>query len=119
MIRDGKAYIISFIPDTSPCSGGGNSFLYIIDACTGARLAASQFLIGTVDNLIQIGIDAEGLPILVPPTGRAFTGTLHEPKIIRRPGTGLERLYMSDSTGVIEEQDVPAERRGVLFWRER
>jgi type IV pilus assembly protein PilY1 len=119
MIRDGKAYVISFIPDTSPCSGGGNSFLYIINACTGARLATSQFLTGTIDNLIQIGVDAEGLPILVPPTGRAFTGTLHEPKIIRRPGSGLERLYMSDSTGVIEEQDVPAERRGVLFWRER
>jgi Tfp pilus tip-associated adhesin PilY1 len=119
MIRDGKAYVISFIPDTSPCSGGGNSFLYIIDACSGARLSTSQFLIGTTDNLIQIGVDVNGLPILAPPTGRVFTGTLHEPKIIRRPGTGLERLYMSDSTGVIEEQDVPAERRGVLFWRER
>ncbi|MCP4629394.1 MAG: hypothetical protein GY850_38700 [bacterium] len=120
MIRDGKAYVISFIPDTSPCSGGGNSFLYIIDACTGARLATSQFEIGgTFDTLIQIGTDPDGEPIMAPPTGRAFTGTLHEPKIIGKPGTGLERLYMSDSTGVIEELDVPAERRGVLFWRER
>ena len=119
MIRDGKVYVISFISDSSHCSGGGNSFLYIMDACTGSRLTTSQFRGGSFEDLIQIGIDPDGNPIMAPPTGRAFTSTLHEPKIIRRPGTGLERLYMSDSTGVIEEVDVPAERRGVLFWHER
>ena len=118
-IRDARAYVISFIPDTSPCSGGGNSFLYLIDACTGGRLETGQFEIGTEKNLVQIGTDGEGEPIMAAPTGKAFVGTLHEPKIIRRPGTGLERLYMSASTGVVETEDVPAERRGVLYWMER
>jgi type IV pilus assembly protein PilY1 len=117
-IRDGKAYVISFSPDISPCSGGGNSFLYVIDACTGGRLESSQFQIAG-GNYIQIGTDVDGNPIMAPPTGKAFVGTLHEPKIIRRPGTGLERLYMSSSTGVVETEDVPAERRGVLYWLER
>ena len=120
-IRDGKAIVISFIPDTSPCSGGGNSFLYIMDACDGSRMPneRKQFNIGTTDDLIEIGTDVHGNPILAPPTGKRFVGTLHEPKIIRKPGTGDERLYMSSSTGVVETEDVPAERRGTLYWLER
>jgi type IV pilus assembly protein PilY1 len=119
-IRDGKAIVISFIPDTSPCSGGGNSFLYIMDACDGSRMPneRKQFKIGTTDDLIEIGTDVHGNPILAPPTGKRFVGTLHEPKIIRKPGTGDERLYMSSSTGVVETEDVPAERRGTLYWQE-
>jgi type IV pilus assembly protein PilY1 len=113
MIRDGKANINSFAPDISPCSGGGNSFQYVMDACDGSRLSKEQFRgiwvnIGTVDD-----------PILVPPTGKAYVGILHEPKIIRIPGTGLERFYMSASTGVVETEDLPAERRGTLYWQER
>ncbi len=119
LIRDGKAYVISFIPDTSPCSGGGNSFLYVLDACTGGRLEESQFEIGTGGNLIQIGTDAQGNPIMAAPTGKSFIGSLHEPKIVRLPATGKERLYMSSSTGVVEEEDVPAEKRGALYWLER
>ena len=120
-IRDGKAIVISFIPDTSPCSGGGNSFLYIIDACDGSRMPSErkQFKIGTTDDLIEIIDPDTGNPIRVPPTGKRFVGTLHEPKIIRKPGTGDERLYMSSSTGVVETEDVPAERRGTLYWLER
>jgi type IV pilus assembly protein PilY1 len=154
-IRDGKAYVISFIPDSSPCSGGGNSFLYVIDARTGGRVVVTsghygsldqygsgstlqgQFEIGVAANTVQVGTDAEGNPIYAPrntiqigtdaegkaimaaPTGKAFAGTLHEPKIIRRPGTGLERLYMSSSTGVVETEDLPWERRGLLYWLER
>jgi type IV pilus assembly protein PilY1 len=121
-IRDGKAIVISFIPNTSPCSGGGNSFLYIMDACDGSRMPIerSQFEIGTSGNTIQIGTDpVTGDPIMAPPTGKAFVGTLHEPKIIRKPGTGLERLYMSSSTGVVETEDLPAERRGTLYWQEQ
>ena len=127
-IRDGKAIVISFIPDTSPCSGGGNSFLYIIDACDGSRMPIdrSQFKIGTTGDLLPLVddlgnpiVDVHGNPILAPPTGKKFVGTLHEPKIIRKPGTGDERLYMSSSTGVVETEDVPAERRGTLYWLER
>jgi type IV pilus assembly protein PilY1 len=127
-IRDGKAIVISFIPDTSPCSGGGNSFLYIMDACDGSRMPIdrSQFKIGTTDDLLPLVddlgnpiVDVHGNPILAPPTGKKFVGTLHEPKIVRKPGTGDERLYMSSSTGVVETEDVPAERRGTLYWLER
>jgi hypothetical protein len=66
---------------------------------------------------VNIGTVAD--PILAPPTAKANIGILHEPKIIRKPGTGDERLYMSSSTGVVETEDVPAERRGTLYWLER
>ena len=127
-IRDGKAIVISFIPDTSPCSGGGTSFLYIMDACDGSRMPIdrSQFKIGTTGDLLPLVddlgnpiVDVHGNPIMAPPTGKKYVGTLHEPKIIRKPGTGDERLYMSSSTGVVETEDVPAERRGTLYWLER
>ena len=92
-----------------------------MDACDGSRMPEdySQFDIDTPGNTIQIGTDVNGDPIMAPPTGKAFVGTLHEPKIIRKPGTGLERLYMSASTGVVETEDLPAERRGMLYWQER
>lgn len=120
-IRDAKAFVISFIPDVSPCSGGGNSFLYIINACNGGRMAQAQFDLGNSDDMVLITDpdDPTGPPIPVPPTGKAYTGILHEPKIIRRPETGYERLYMSASTGVVEEEDVPAEIRGLIYWMER
>jgi type IV pilus assembly protein PilY1 len=136
-IRDGKAFVISFFPDSSPCSGGGNSWFYIIDACDGGRMPDSnaQWEIGVAEGQ-QTGVnDSSGNEIitkkntvvivedgnnkLAAPTGKLFKGTLHEPKIIRKPGTGLERLYMSSSTGVVETEDVPAERRGTLYWLER
>jgi type IV pilus assembly protein PilY1 len=113
MIRDGKAGVNSFAPDISPCSGGGNSFKYIMDACDGSRLSEEQF------QGIWVNIGTADDPILVPPTGKAYVGILHEAKIIRIPGTGLERYYMSSSTGVVETEDLPAERRGMLYWQER
>ncbi len=117
MIRDGRAFVISFTPNTSPCSGGGDSFLYILDACDGSRLDVAQFDIDDADDLIQIGTDAEGNPIMAAPTGKGFTGILHAPKVVRK-NDGTERLYMSASTGVIETEDVPEEFRGVTYWRE-
>ena len=95
--------------------------MYIMDACDGSRMPSDrkQFKIGTTDDLLEIIDPVTGNPIRVPPTGKRFVGTLHEPKIIRKPGTGDERLYMSSSTGVVETEDVPAERRGTLYWLER
>ena len=55
LIRDGRVFVVSFIPNSSPCSGGGDSFLYVIDAETGGRLDDAEFRIGTQDNLINIG----------------------------------------------------------------
>ncbi|RLC31069.1 MAG: hypothetical protein DRH32_04815, partial [Deltaproteobacteria bacterium] len=117
MIRDGRAFVISFTPNTSPCSGGGDSFLYIMDACDGSRLDVAQFDIDDADDMIQIGTDASGDPIMAAPTGKSFTGILHAPKVVRKDD-GTERLFMSASTGVIETEDVPEEYRGVTYWRE-
>ncbi|MCP3177383.1 PQQ-binding-like beta-propeller repeat protein [Desulfuromonas sp. KJ2020] len=116
LIRDGRVFVVSFVPNTSPCSGGGDSFLYVIDAESGGRLDDAQFRIGSPDNLINIGTVDD--PVYVAPTGKSFTGMLHMPKIIRL-GNGVERLYMSSSTGVIEEEDVDAERIGMSYWLER
>ena len=116
LIRDGRVFVVSFVPNTSPCSGGGDSFLYVIDAESGGRLDDAQFRIGSPDNLINIGTVDD--PVYVAPTGKSVTGMLHMPKIIRL-GNGVERLYMSSSTGVIEEEDVDAERIGMSYWLER
>ena len=49
IIRSGKAIIISSLPNTSPCSAGGESFLHEMDACTGGRIDTAQFDINNDD----------------------------------------------------------------------
>ena len=52
MIREAKAIFVSTIPNESPCSGGGDSMVYEMDACSGGRLAQPQFDMNS-DRLID------------------------------------------------------------------
>lgn len=117
LISDGRAFIVSFVPNSSPCSGGGDSFLYIMDACTGGRLDIAQFELGNDDdNLIDLDGDPSTTDDLVAPTGKLYTGMLHEPTFISKEG-GKDRIYISSTTGEILEEDIVAEPLGMIYWR--
>ena len=122
MIREGKAIVISSVPSTSPCSGGGNSMVHEINACTGERLHSAAFDInddGVIDEDDYINIPGIGD---VPPTGLSYPGVLHPPVVLRMPPTlGVpprELKVFSTSAGNTVTLMETAEKRGIIYWRE-
>jgi hypothetical protein len=123
IVRDRKLIYITFTPDTSPCSGGGNSIIHEVNACSGARLTSAQFditkdrLIDTND-LIDIGlVDGSGNPILVAPSGIRRSGMLHSPVFVRFPDRPVEMKIFSSSAGTTETVFETIEPRGMFYWR--
>ena len=127
-IRDGKAIIISIIPNTDACSGGGNSIVHEIDAATGGRLDTAQFDInddGVIDenDLVDAppGLtDENGDPILkIAPTGHQFTGILYPPVYLTMPDKEREMKLFSTSAGTTTTMFETAERKQMVYWRLR
>jgi Tfp pilus tip-associated adhesin PilY1 len=119
LVRDGTLIAISYIPSANMCGTGGNSWLWALDACAGARLTEPVFDVnddGVIDDqdMVNIGTDAD--PIMVPPTGVMFGGRLQPPAIIILDDN-REMLYMSSSKGEIELQLKKAAKLGMTFWR--
>jgi len=114
IIRSGKVFVVSFAPIGSLCTGGGDSFLYIIDACDGGRVDTAQFTLPSADDLIEITVD--GVTVRVAPTGKAFAGMLHEPTFVSMPGE-KDKAYISSTTGEIIEEDVEKDHVGEFYWR--
>ncbi len=112
----GKALVISTIPNYSPCSGGGNSFFYIMNAFAGGRLYTPQFLNTTVpEDMIEIVED--GQTVKVPMTGRMYEGQLHEGVFVSLDDKHM-RGYFSDSTGEVEDPLLKGFVLGMYYWRE-
>lgn len=121
IIRDGKAIVLSFIPDDSPCSGGGNSILHEIDAVDGSRLNSPAFDIngdGVIDDHDLLDLDGDGIGD-VAPTGKMFSGMLHTPVILDDPNNPRELKVFSSSAGSTEVIWETKEKDGVYYWRER
>jgi len=131
IIRDGKAIVLTLTPNSSPCSGGGNSIVHELDSATGGRLTEAQF---DVDNNTLIDdsdlvtprnpdntpmTDAEGNPLRVPPSGKEFTGILYPPVVLTMPDRQRELKLFSTSAGTTESMFERAERKAVYYWRIR
>jgi len=124
IIREGKAIVISFIPDDSPCSGGGASIVHEMSACSGGRVGKAVFDI-TGDRLVSeeedvITIEEDGEEIEVPPTGRMYDGMLHVPVVATDPDRSRDRelKIFSSSSGTTEILWERRERTGIRYWRE-
>ncbi len=122
LIREGRAIALSLIPTDSPCSGGGNSFLYEVDACTGGRLPFPLFDINyniAVDNQDRINIETGEISETgIPPSGRGFAGILNPPVIVGGPGETEIKLF-SSSSGAVETVTEVGEKKGIYYWIER
>jgi type IV pilus assembly protein PilY1 len=124
ILRDGILLFTSFIPNTSPCSGGGNSIVHIIDACTGGRLKMPFWDInkdGKIDtkDLVDCGLrDEDGIPIPLAPSGMEMPGLLHKPVLVRMPDNPVEIQIFSSSAGNIETVLKTAEPTGMFYWRQ-
>ncbi len=126
IIRDGKAIVISFIPEDSPCTGGGKSIIHEMDACDGSRMTKPVFDIdgnGYINDLdlIDVGItDTDGNAVLVPPTGIMKDGMLHTPVIVGDPNEKQDRemKIFSSSSGDTKILWEKKEKTGFYYWRE-
>jgi Tfp pilus tip-associated adhesin PilY1 len=120
IIRDGKAIVISFIPDDSPCSGGGSSIVHELDACSGGRTDSASFDInddGKIDSDDYIDIDGKK----VAPTGMMHDGMLHTPVIVEDPDKERKRemKIFSNSAGTTNIMWENKEETGLYYWYER
>ena len=125
MIRQGIAIVVSTIPSSSPCSSGGSSILYQLDACSGGRPDKPQFDLnndGEYDenDMYDVNGDddtgdgstggedktADNVTI----TGMIFDQLLFEPTELGN------RLYLNDSSGNINDVPVPEDPMGMSYW---
>ncbi len=122
-IRNYLAQAISFTPNSSPCSGGGNSFVYLMDACDGSRVDEAQFDInddGVIDENDYVTVTlSDGSTARVAPTARAYNGMLHIPVIMKMPDGLVDRLYFSTSAGNTVSMDIKGAGTQMLYWIER
>jgi len=124
MIRGGKAIFISFTPENSPCTTGGDSILHEVDAEGGGRMDVPVFDVnndGVIDanDMIQVTVtDASGntTTVSVAVTGIQREGHLQTPAILK---LGKEEIkYMSSTAGNIETVTETAAKTGISSWRE-
>ncbi len=121
MIREAKAIFVSTIPNESPCSGGGDSMVYEMDACSGGRLAQPQFDMNSdrlIDESDKVEITEEGGTEQVPPTALSFSGVLYPPVLLRMPDGKREIKIFSTSAATLVSLYETAEKRGIFYWME-
>jgi Tfp pilus tip-associated adhesin PilY1 len=126
MIRDNKVIAISYVPQATPCTGGGYSIVHELNACTGGRMNEATIDVngdGAIDDkdLINIVVADHDHPgqtktITVAPTGKKYSGRLQPPAILRN--VPREIKYFSSSAGTIKTMSEKAEQRGMYYWRE-
>jgi len=121
LIRQGKAIVVAFTPEDTPCGSGGDSVVMEMDACSGGRLDEAQFDINEdniidENDLINIGTDSD--PIWVAPTGVQSEGRLQPPAILRMPQGETEMKYFSSSRGTIVTVEESAVTLGMSYWME-
>ena len=127
-IRDGNVIFISFTPELSPCTPGGDSILHELDASDGSRLNEATFDVngdGVVDSDDMITVtddegnvvtDENGNPLLVAVSGIQREGHLQTQAILTLDDE--EIYYMSSTSGDIERVTGTAVKTGVSSWRE-
>ncbi len=128
MIRDGKAIFISFTPENSPCTPGGDSILHEVDAADGSRMNTAVFdsnndgyvnsadLITVKDASGNVVVDSAGNALKVAVTGIQREGHLQTPAILKLGD--VEIKYMSSTAGNIETVKETAAKTGISSWRE-
>jgi type IV pilus assembly protein PilY1 len=128
LIASGRLIFTTSTPSSSPCAGGGVSYIWAVDACTGARTAGAFFDLnndGIINQEDYINIGTEADPIWVAPSSVAVGGIAPAPTLVEVQ-QGLDRLYFPDSSGPSGgEGPPPIQGMGtigygmpILHWRE-
>lgn len=117
IIRDGAAIVTSMVPDmSSACSVGGESWLYVISACTGGRLDQAH-IDANNDNKINKSdlVQIPGKKVAI--AGVHYGTLIYPPTIVRQNDSSSETKYMSTGAGTIVKSTGTPEKRGMFYWR--
>jgi Tfp pilus tip-associated adhesin PilY1 len=120
LIQGGAVIVVPTIPSDSPCSTGGDSIIFAMDACTGGRTTTATFDIngdGRVDAGDLINIGTVSNPIWVAPTGMRRTGLWYTPAVLNISGSAWDRLFFSTSNAGTEDEIIAGEQIGIYYWR--
>lgn len=134
IVRDGVAYFVSTVPTDTPCVAGGTSVFWGMNVCSGGRITQPQFDInndGVINSadLIQIGVDSDGNPILASPTGFHYNAYIYAPSFVGRDD-GTSNIYIPEAGGGLPGPgggDPPGDGPGytagsyigIYYWKER
>jgi type IV pilus assembly protein PilY1 len=120
ILRNGRIIFTTLIPDTEPCSFGGDSWLMELNAITGNRLSESPFDLNGDDkfddkDLVNIGGSQE--PVAVSGM-KSAVGILPTPTILS--SGSVEYKYGSGTTGdIFTTVESPGnDGRGRIAWRQ-
>lgn len=101
VIRGGRAVVVSFVPDETPCTSGGHSWVYLLNSCFNGFEKTT-------------------------PTDIALLPRRHEGMIMGNPviakdqvHPGHDQLMLSDRAGRIIQQAFKGEEWGRVHWRQR
>ena len=104
VIRGGRVVITSYAPDMTPCTGGGNSWVYLVSACQ----------TGDVDT------DDETMGCLQPMTAQRYAGRINmDPVILKESSDAtVDQLLLTNDKGAIIRLPFLGERWGRAYWRQ-
>jgi type IV pilus assembly protein PilY1 len=120
ILRNGRIIFTTLIPDTEPCSFGGDSWLMELDAITGGRLSESPFDLNNDDEFDEkdlVNVSGSEEPVAV--SGMKSTeGILPTPTILS--SGPQEYKYGSGTRGGIfyTKEDPGDSRTGRIAWRQ-
>jgi type IV pilus assembly protein PilY1 len=112
IIRQGVIVSIGSTPVQTPCSSGGISVLYQLDACSGRATVKPQFDIDSSNKVDYDDVIEKDDGQICMPSGIIINSMLYKPVDIK------DRLYISDDSANINEIVVPSALGGMLYWRE-
>ena len=122
IIRNRLLLAVGFTPNTDRCGPGGNSMFMELDAFTGGATGSTLFDISgdlQVDTKDLARVNFNGTPADLAPSGIELLGNVQPPAILRLPGSsGMERKYLSSTSGTIEQIHEKGPKLGITYWME-
>ena len=99
-IRGGKAVVVSFAPSTAPCSGGGNSWIYVLNGCLSSTIDSDETALQTIAWRIDSKIS-------------------DSPLILKAEAQSqMDQILVNDDAGRILIHAFPGEVWGRVYWRQ-
>jgi len=102
---DGVAVVVSIVPKNSPCTAGGGSVIYMLNACSGGQ-PNDEFFDQNGDGLVN---SDDGIY-----SGKRYPDDIYyAPAIVNNSDGDTDKMFLSKD----EQIDIKKELMGIFYWR--